>query len=285
MLKGFKKRIKHTSSSTKAIIIFVIFTLLVVIIPVEKSTTDVSEILSATAIFYSILLGFYIAAAMGNLARLKTLVAIETGALISIYYIVKLSLPGKLDKTREAINDYVVKRFEYEIHNYTEPTTEEFFAIFDALKGAESKSEGEGAAIDYIAEAMYYVPQARRELTIVGAKIVNRISWIILITLSAVIVFCLFFSRDGSSVSSIVTALLSSSAIFGLFILSDIDGNRFGEDQFAINTYQDVFAAIGELHYYPKLYLENGRYKPSVKKYRTGNYQDIKVVNNEKFSS
>ncbi|HUC96054.1 MAG TPA: hypothetical protein VMR16_00090 [Candidatus Saccharimonadales bacterium] len=282
MIKEYRNRIKHTSPSTKALLVFIFFVILVIFIPIVKPGTDVSGILSAAAIFYSILLGFYIAAAMGNLSRLKTLVSIETGALIAIYYIVKLSLPGKLDKTRDAIDKYVMKRFEYEVHDYTEPTTEEFFAIFDVLKGADTKTEGEGAAIDYIAEAMYYVPQARRELTIVGAKIVNKVSWVVLITLSIVIVFCLFLTRDSSVASSIVTALLSSSAIFGLFILSDIDGNRFGEDQFAINTYQDVFAAIGELHYYPKLYLDNGRYKPYVEKYRTGSYQDVKVVDNKK---
>jgi len=280
MLQSFKQRFTHTSPSAKAFFIFAFFVILVILVPVKKSNTDITGILSATAIFYSILLGFYIAAAMGNLSRLKTLVAIETGALISIYYIVKLSLPDRLDDTRDAIDKYIVKRFEYEVHNYTEPTTKEFFAIFDVLKGAKGQSEGEGTAIDYISEAMYYVPQARRELTIVGAKIVNRVSWIVLTILSIVIVFCLFLMRDGSFASSAITALLSSSAILALFILSDVDGNRFGEDQFAIDTYQDVFSAIGTLPYYPKQYLEAGRYTPPVNTYRTGSYKSLKIVEN-----
>jgi hypothetical protein len=278
MLKGFNKRFVHTSPSAKAFFIFLFFTFLVFIIPVRKTQIDISGILSAAAIFYSILLGFYIAASMGNLSRLKTLVAIETGALVAIYNIVKLSLPERLEKTQEAIDKYLLKRFDYEIHDYTEPTTDEFFAIFDVLKGAGSKSEGENSAIEYIAEAMYYVPQARRELTIVGAKIVNKVSWIVLTALSIVIVSSLFMMRDGSLVSSIITALLASSAILALFILSDVDGNRFGEEQFAINTYQDVFTAIGKLHYYPKHYLATGRYKPSVKNYRTGSYSATQKV-------
>jgi len=37
---------------------------------------------------------------------------------------------------KELVDDYIIKRFDYEIHEYTEPTTEEYFAIFNILKGA-----------------------------------------------------------------------------------------------------------------------------------------------------
>jgi hypothetical protein len=206
---------------------------------------------------------------MSNLSRLKTLVATETGALIAIYNIVKLALPNRIAEAKLAIDNYLIKRFDYEIDTYTEPTTEEFFKIFDVLKSADTKSEGEGAAVNYIAEALYYVAQSRREVTIVGAKIVDKASWIILTILSFVIVALLFLMRDGSIQAALITSLLSSAAIMALFILDDLDGNRFGEEHFAIDTYQDVFTALGEEHYYPKHYLDGGRYKPTVKHYRT----------------
>lgn len=278
MLQSLRKRFKHLGPSTKAILIFIFFIVLSFTIPVRETPIDVGSILSATSIFYSILLGFYVAAAMSNLSRLKSLVASETAALISIYHIVKLALPERTESTKKAIDRYLIKRFGYEINDYTEPTTKEFFAIFDVLKGAKTKSAGEGAALNYIAEALYYGAQARREVTIVGAKIVSTASWLVLIILSGIIVFSLFLMRDGSLESALISPLLSSSAILALFILSDVDGNRFGEEQFAIDTYQDVFTAMGELHYYPKHYLEAGRYKPSVQKYRVGDSKSIEVV-------
>jgi hypothetical protein len=125
---------------------------------------------------------------------------------------------------------------------------------------------------------LYYVAQSRRELTIVGAKVVSRASWILLVVLSSVIIVSLFLGRDGSVGSAVVAALLSASAILSLFIMDDVDGNRFGEEQFAIDTYQDVFSAMGELHYYPDHYIEAGRYKPPVKKYRTGTPDKMRVV-------
>jgi hypothetical protein len=279
MLSSIKKRFIHASPSAKAIIVLLFFVILALIIPIEKTGLNVVGVLSAAAIFYSILLGFYISAAMTNLSRLKTLVATETGALIAFYYLTKLSLPEKLDEVTEKIDTYLIKRFDYEVDTYTEPTTKEFFAIFDVLKDAEGKSAGESAAMTYLGEGMYYVPQARRELTIVGDRVVDSASWIVLNILSLVIIISLFLTRDGTIASSLIAALLSATAVLALFILDDVDSNRFGEDQFAINTYQDVFAAIGKTHYYSKHYLAAGRFTPTVKEYRTGTSNQVVTVN------
>lgn len=284
MLRLVRKRIKHSHPVIKAASTFIIITVLAFIVPIAKSSFDIGNVLSATSIFYSILLGFYIASSMANLSRLKTLVATETGALIAVYRLVFLSLPQKANQVKEAIDRYLIKRFDYEIDEYVEPTTKEYFEIFDILKDAKTKSEGEGAALNYVAEAMYYVAQARREISIVSAKIVSSESWLVLNVLSLIIVLSLFLMRDGSIGSSLVAALLSSSAISALFILDDVDGNRFGEEQFAINTYQDVFTAIGKPHYYPTIYTEAGRYKPILGQYRTGDSKNVYTVKNNRFS-
>lgn len=264
-----KYGLKHLHPGWKGLIVVTMLALLAYLVPVRQSPPDVSNVLNATAIFYSILIGFYISSAMANLSRLKTLVATETGALIAVYYIVKLSLPHREDEVKEAIDRYIIKRFDYEINDYPEPTTAEFFAVFDCLKGASGKSDGESAAINYIAEAMYYVAQARREITIVGARIVNGISSSLLYILSSIIVISLFLSRTPSLESSIVAVMLSTAAMLSLLILHDVDGNRFGEEQFAIDTYQDVLRAIGKEPYYSKKYLKGFRYKPAVKHFRT----------------
>ncbi len=277
-IKKIRHSVKHLNPIYKGIIIFIVLSGLAVVLPVKTDVLDASTVLGATSIFYSILLGFYIASAMTNLAQLKTLTASETGVLIAIHRIVKLSLPEKEEQTKKRIDEYLVKRFQYEISDYVGPTTEEFYTIFDCLKGANGKSDGEGAAITYIAAAMYDIAQARREITVVGAKIMSSASWLLMVLLSIIIIASLFLTRDGSMASVLIVSLLSSAAILSLFILVDIDGNKFGEEQFAVNTYQDVFSAMGELHYYPEHLLLGGRYKPSVDEYRTGEPDNIHIV-------
>lgn len=283
-MKHFFQRFKHASPGFKAIVTFILVSLLTYFLPLRQIPLDVGNLLGATSIFYSILLGFYISAAMSNLSRLKTLTATETGALIATHRIIKLSLPDKARETEEAIDKYLIKRFDYEVNEYAKPTTNEYFAIFDVLKGADTKSEGQGAALNYAAEAMYYVAQARREMTIVGARLLTGASWLILVILSAVIVSSLFLMRDGSPESFIFTSLLATSAIMSLFILMDVDGNLLGEEEFSIATYQGVFDAIGKPHYYPAAYLKAGRYRPTVKEYRTGTSKHVHLVKNRRLS-
>jgi len=93
MAASLKQRYTHTSPAFKVVLAFIVIGVLAFFVPFRKFNLDVGSVLSATAIFYSILLGFFIAAAMANLSRLKTLVATETGALIAIERIVRLSLP------------------------------------------------------------------------------------------------------------------------------------------------------------------------------------------------
>ena len=283
-MKHFFLRIKHTSAGSKAIVTLIIVGLLSLFFPISASPLDIGSLLGATSIFYSILLGFFISAAMANLSRLKTLTATETGGLVAVYHIVKLSLPDKVKETEEAIDKYLIKRFDYEVNTYTLPTTKEFFGIFDVLKGAETKSEGQGAALNYVAEAMYSLAQARREMTIVGAKLLTASSWFILLILSSVIVIALFLMRDGSFESFVFTALLAASAIISLFILQDVDGNLLGEEEFSIGTYQAIFDTIGRPHYYPLSYIKSNRYSPTVKEYRTGNSNNIYLVKNKRLS-
>jgi hypothetical protein len=168
------------------------------------------------------------------------------------------------------------------VNEYAKPTTDEYFAIFNVLKDANPKSEGQGAALNYVAEAMYYVAQARREMTIVGARLLTGASWFILMILSLVIVVSLFLMRDGSVESLVFTSLLATSAIMALFILRDVDGNLLGEEDFSIATYQGVFDAIGRLHYYPTSYIKQGRYFPTVAEYRTGTSANVRLVKNRK---
>ena len=280
-MKHFLQRIKHSSAGSKAIATLVVVGILAFFLPVSDTPLDVGSLLGATSIFYSILLGFYISAAMANLSRLKTLTATETGALVAIWRIVKLSLPERRKQVEDAIDTYLIKRFDYEVNSYALPTTNEFFAIFDVLKGAKAKSDGEGAAINYIAEAMYYVAQARREMTIVGAKLLTASSWFVLIILSSVIVIALFLMRDGSFESFTFTALLAASAIMSLFILQDVDGNSLGEEEFSIGTYQVIFDTISRPHYYPLSYVKSRRYKPTVSQYRTGTSKHVYLVKNK----
>lgn len=276
-----KKKIIHINTTTKATVVFIVFLILVFAIPVKKVAVDVSGLLTAAAIFYSILVGFFFSSAMANLNRLKTLVAEETGALITLYYAALQEFPERTEDVKVAIDRYVIKRFDYEIHNYGPATIKEFFGIFEAFKDVKTNPY-DSVALNVLSNTFYYIPQARREITIVGAPVITKISKILLYVLSGIIIISLFLLRNGQVESLIATSMLCSSAILALFILSDVDGNRFGEEEYSIKTYEFVFKAIGLLPYYPTSYIAQGRYKPPEDVYRTGTSDNIETVRKKK---
>ena len=273
-----KKRIIYLTTAAKGLLVFIFFLLLVFIIPVRKVSIDINSLLTSAAIFYSILVGFFFSSAMADLNRLKTLVAEETGALITIYYATLQSFPERVDAVKTAIDQYIIKRFDYEINNYTEPTTKNFFAIFAVFKDIKLNSDGDSTALTVIGNAFYYIPQSRREVTIVGAPIITKTSKALLYILSLIIIIALFLLRSGGVEAAIATSMLCSSAVLALLILSDVDGNRFGEEEYSIKTYQAVFKALNLLPYYPSSYLDQGRYKPTEHTYRTGTYGTVETV-------
>jgi hypothetical protein len=78
---------------------------------------------------------------MTNLSRLKTLVATETGGLIALDRIVRLSLPERSAQVQAAIDRYLIKRFDYEIHAYTEPTTKSTLRSLISLREPKLKQK------------------------------------------------------------------------------------------------------------------------------------------------
>jgi hypothetical protein len=275
-------KLRHVSIATKVTLITLIITIAALLIPVRTTPTYATGVLGATAIFYSILIGFFTTSAMTNLSRLKTLVAIETGGLIAVYHIVRQALPERVTSFKTAVDNYLIKRFDYEVENYTEPTEAEFFNIFAVIHGANTDNQGDAAAMNYIGEAFYYLPQARREITVVGERVVSKMSWLVLIVLSSITVISLFAMRQPGLESSAVTVLLSTSAVSVLFILDDVDANRFGEEQFAVNTYHDVFRALGLVPYYSSSYLDKRGVKPQEAVYRVGQHGHVELINKEK---
>ena len=277
-VKKIKHSVKHSKPVVKAVVAFLILLVLAYFLPIYNLADNIVAVLGSAAIFYSILLGFYISSSMANLIRLKTLTASETGALIAIYKMIEIVAPDKKESTKEKIDLYIVKRFQYEVDNYVEPTTKEFYEIFNEFKGITPKSEGELALLNSVSQSMYYIAQVRREITIAGAKIMNLASWLLLTILSVIIVVSLLFSRDGSITGVLIVSIISTAAVLSLFILYDVDGNMFGEEVYAIDNYQDVFSAMGLLHYYPEHILLGGRYHPPVSEYRTGEPGNLHIT-------
>ncbi len=99
----------------------------------------------------------------------------------------------------------------------------------------------------------------RKQVEALVRRSMLRFEWAILLTLLAVILFCLFSLNNGTAVSIITTTLLSSAAITLVFVLKDLDSLRWKEEYGIWDPLGDLFLELDLLPYYPKTVLDTGR--------------------------
>lgn len=237
---------------------------------------DFSAILSSASFLFSILVGFFIASAMGNFSRLKTLISQEAGGLIAIYRLTALVDSELSKKIADLIDNYIIARFDWELENYVEKTDKEFFAIFDVLKKVRPENKEEEDALYFIVNNLALLPAARSEIAIVGKSTLNRLYWGLLYALAFVVIVGLYGSIGAEISSKVTTVLLASTVILVLIVLDEIDKNKLNEHDVAFAGYNEVLKSIGKTKYYLDIDVKAGRVRlPEGEVYRLATYKNF----------
>jgi hypothetical protein len=236
---------------------------------------DVSTVFSASATLFSILAGFFIASAMANFLRLKTLIATETGSLLSIY---NLALAVKKDlgvRISDAIDRYVIASFDWELEEYVENTKKEFEDIVNVWSNSEVNIENkvQDYALQSLTNSMSSLPSLRNEITIVAKTTLNSLYWLLLILLAFITIFTLLLETDFTLVSMIPSIAVSTTIVFSLFLLEEIDKNKLNEADIAFFLYNQLLVSMNKLPYYLERDVKAKRIVPDTSNaYRLGRY-------------
>jgi hypothetical protein len=236
-------------------------------------------LLLVTPIAFAVLTGFFIATATANYLNLQTLVAEEDAALITIYNLAKLVDPERAEKVAEAIDQYLMKAFDFQFTDYTEWTVQEFdpiIASVDAIR-PESATAVQAAVLPYLHEVKSGLFKTRQVIALTAPRIVAASHWFVLGTLAAANIVLLFGLRNGSLMLNLILGLTSVAMYLILVILYEIDGDAFQEENLAYLNSQKVFHAIGRLSYFPEMAIKQGRVKQKnlPARYRVGIYKNF----------
>jgi len=224
---------------------------------------DMSKILSSSTTLFSILVGFFIASAMSNFLRLKTLISSETGGLFSVYKFADL-IDGTLgEEVKEAIDKYIITGFDWELEDYVENTQKEFEKIYDILKKKKSlpDNDKEQQALDFLMNDLGNLPGIRNEISMVAKTTLNSLYWILLITLAALTIFAVLMGTQFTFVSILLAVCISAAVLFALFLLDEIDKNRLNENDIAFRNFNQLLITLGRLPYYLEEDIKTNRVK------------------------
>lgn len=244
-------------------IVPLVFLLLPLLLPQFTTNFDTSDIIGPTTFIFSVLTGFFLADATANYRRLKLLITDENAALVILYKIANRENPKQAEAISAAIDEYMIAQLDYPFLDHVEYTYSEF-----------DKVVNEATKLDRLDRALAQLIRTHQEMYMIVKRTVGSKHSTIIVTLGIVLMSLLLLNRGGSLIVSALIGVILFSIYEAIFLLFDLDSNRFLSRQLAYKTPQYVFSGINKLPYYPETAITGGIVEEPQEVYRVGVYTD-----------
>ena len=274
---------KYIDSIIGGLIAFLVFIILVLLLPGKGPSDDVKLILTVSTFLFAILAGFFIARSSSRFNHIRQTVGTEDALFLALYKTSQVYGKKFQNKIRELIDKYYVVAYDVELASQSayKENMPYFLKIWDLV------TKLKGAASSKIIDILKDLEINRNLATTISKEKIAKGQWAVLIVLSLIIIFSLFYLNTNEFYSMIVTILLSTVLIIVLLILRDLQNLKFGGEALLSESGQEVFEVMGKLRYYNISYMDQGWYKvpKSIKKYRLGYHKlgekpDIRIIVN-----
>ena len=258
----------------KIFLIFIVSFLAAIFIPGGQATEMINIVLGVIGLMFAIIIGFFINDLWNRYEVIRENVAVEVSGLQTYYIFVKIinNFPGHEKWAKEQqkfIDEYVRKFFEVEWNEYGE-IDPYFNRIIESLKNiGELKTDVEVETYTNMPSLLNEVTTSREKLFMFGKDRLTKQEWAVIITLSAALLFCIFFIKTAGFSSIFLAGILTSTVFILLSFLHDLDDLSFGEETVSFEPYETIFDVIEKPRFYRKRDLKMGRVTlPKDKKYR-----------------
>ena len=184
------KYIHAIKGSAVALIIFI---LAVIFIPGKGSSSEVELILMVSTFLFAILAGFFISRFNSRYDKIREYVACEDASFLAFYRTALIYGKKFSNKIKEIIDKYYITSYDFDlIFNYQ--NNEKYLnKIYDELV-KNKKYRGEGAYQSML-DQLATIEESRNKSSSIGEEKISVGQWLILIALSGIIIFSLFYIK------------------------------------------------------------------------------------------
>lgn len=228
-----------------------------------------SIILTVTAFLFGIIAGFYIVVTTTDYNSLKLTLATETANWVNLYQNLNIYDGQVAKRAIPLIDRYMRRNFDFELIHYTKVTSEEFSDIEREIRRLPIKPEL-SSVYEQILNSLNTIMVSRQQLLVLGTHALSTLQWFVLFVLAGAFILTLYGVRSGELFFDATIVAITASTALVLLLVRDLDSYIFNERTFAFDIFENVFAAIGQLPYYPEETLLSGRIHPPEKEYRVG---------------
>ncbi|MBU3897045.1 MAG: DUF4239 domain-containing protein [Nanoarchaeota archaeon] len=246
---------------------------------------EMKIIFSFTGMMFAILSGFFIASSWDRYTKLRTLLAVETASLENIYKFYEIGNKKAAKKVANLIDKYLIKSFEFGLHEHQEQISEEYFAIYDSLKYL--KGPKATVPLTRIMNVLDNFTKARKEIISRMKDKLGIYHWIILLLLETLLIITWIHIQFAGPIGIIIGTVLVFSLFTILMLIYDLSNLDWGIEQVNIEVYERVYDVIGLMRYYPEELLSKVSVPKKIKSYRVGILIDpitykrkIKIIKN-----
>lgn len=248
----------------------IIMLILSFILPIPNNK-NIQDILGPATFLFGIIFGFEIYIVLENFFQLKILLGSEIASLLSIYYYGKVFGNEMEKEITRGVENYILTAIDYSLEKHVSATDKDFFTIFEPVKKFQIKDGRLEAAVENIDMRFHDLVKARMQIGQLAQREVAFAEWFMLIALAFVMIIVLFFIRQPELFSLIATAIFASTIIGTLFLLEEVDSNRFQEDKLEYEYFNQALTAMEKTNYYPEFAIKsNVIHKPKNSTYRIG---------------
>ncbi len=231
----------------------------------ELTTT----MISVAAFLYGILGGFSITILWNRFSKTREDLNKETAAIRNVWSMSKVFGPKLMNRLAEAIDKYIIATLDNKLSDYIK-SEGQFQKIRDVIQGWKVGGNKEEGTYEDILSNLDSAEASRNSVAYLAqSSLLSYLSASVYV-LSGMLVFLMFYTKSGETLSSLLTFAVSSVVALTMVIIRDLNMLRLWEHTLFEVEVGEIFDMIGRLRYYGKSVIDEGRWLPKQgEHYRT----------------
>ncbi|EKD94004.1 MAG: hypothetical protein ACD_28C00006G0001 [uncultured bacterium] len=247
------------------------FVLFVRFLPGFGPTPLIETMLTIATFLFAILAGFFISRLNSRYNEIRELMSNEDAYLFSLYKMAQVFGQPFVNKISDKIDYYYMASFENDIANYYKATMPHLQGIYETVFSLKAKSANSTYA--NLLSMLSSIEVVRNKNSVIAQERLTHSQWGVLIFLTVIVLFCLFYLNTGEFYFQFLLVVLSTILVLVLLTMRDLQNLRLGGELMPIlESGQEVLEAMGKLRYYHRDLVDAGIMKipPGLKTYRLG---------------
>jgi hypothetical protein len=255
-----------------AAIAFVIFIILSFSMPSISPAKEVENILTTSIFLFAILAGFFIARLGSRYNEIRKLIGQQDALFLSLYKTSQIHGKEFTKKMVTLIDSFYIVAYDFVVGACYKGETPFFLKMWDEVINLNKKKKKNEEAYGQLMNQLNEIEKTRNVARGIYEERLSFGHWAVLIILSGIILFSIFYLKTDALYSMVITILLSTALVLILLLIRDLQNFMLGGNSLLEESGEEVFEYIGKPRYYNNLYLKGGINKlpKNIMEYRIG---------------